>query len=300
MRSIVSQLLRHLRGHSANLEDVLGDLIKAKEWGGGTLRSAKELAGFASRAASLLSQKPLVVVDALDECKDVQIIVDLLSDLPFVSMEDMADKLSADIELHVTRELDARRRLRDLDSGFKMEIRSVLCDKADGMFRWAQCSIDTLDRSYTRKDVRIALGTLPRGLDETHERILLAIDAETLAGQLVSYKLVLIQVFSYTYGFSLTVNSFSAELRRKPPLVGYHPCGHVVKSNHIHCTPHFVQREIGHCIPFSMSNANHLDATIFYAQPREYVDCIRFNSFSHQSQILLREADGSLDYIQSA
>ncbi|KAF8134005.1 hypothetical protein EV363DRAFT_1214744, partial [Boletus edulis] len=207
MRSILSQLLRHLRGHSANLEDVLGDLIKAKEWGGGTLSSAKELAGFASRAASLLSQRPLVVVDALDECKDVRkliqalmmvkdyvrlfvasrplhIIVDLLSDLPFVSMEDMADKLSADIELHVTRELDARRRLRDLDSGFKMEIRSVLCDKADGMFRWVQCSIDTLDRSFTRKDVRIALDTLPKGLDETYERILLAIDAETPAGQL--------------------------------------------------------------------------------------------------------------------
>ncbi|KAF8133986.1 ankyrin repeat-containing domain protein [Boletus edulis] len=116
--------------------------------------------------------------------RPLHIIVDLLSDLPFVSMEDMADELSADIELHVTRELDARPRLRDLDSGFKMEIRSVLCDKADGMFRWVKCSIDTLDLSFTPKHVRIALETLPKGLDETYERILLAIDAETLAGEL--------------------------------------------------------------------------------------------------------------------
>lgn len=95
-------------------------------------------------------------MDALDECKDVRkliqalvvikghvrlfvtsrplyIIIDDLSDLPFVSMDDMADKVSADVELHVNRELVARPRLRDLDSEFKTEIRSVLCDKADGM-----------------------------------------------------------------------------------------------------------------------------------------------------------------------
>lgn len=156
MRSIISQLLRQLRGRSVDLGNLFDDLVKAKEWGGGTLNNAKALAGFASRAARLSSQKPLVVVDALDECKDVRrliqalmvirghvqlfvtsrplhIIMDDLSDLPFVSMDDMADELSADIELHVTRELDARQRLRDLDSGFKAEILSVLCDKADGM-----------------------------------------------------------------------------------------------------------------------------------------------------------------------
>ena len=156
MRSILSQLLRQLHGRSVDLGNAPDDLLKAKEWGGGTLNNAKELAGFASRAVKLSSQKPLVIVDALDECKDVRnliqalmvirghvrlfmtsrplnIIVDGLSDIPFVSMDDIADKLSADIELHVDRELDARPRLRDLDSGFKAEIRSVLCDRADGM-----------------------------------------------------------------------------------------------------------------------------------------------------------------------
>jgi predicted RecB family endonuclease len=156
MRSILSQLLRQLRGRSVDIGNVLDGLIKAKEWGGGTLSNAKELAGFASHAARLSSQKPLVVVDALDECKDVRkliqalmvmrghvrlfvtsrpwhIIVKDLSDVPFISMDDMADKLLEDIALHVTRELDARHRLRDLDSGFKTEIRIVLCEKADGM-----------------------------------------------------------------------------------------------------------------------------------------------------------------------
>ena len=156
MRSILSQLLRQLHGRSVDLGNVFDKLIKAKEWGGGTLNNAKELAGFASHAARLLIRKPVVVVDALDECKDARkliqalmeierhvrffvtsrplyAIVSDLSGVPFVSMDDMADELSADIELHVTRELDARQRLRGLDPRFKTEIRSVLCDKADGM-----------------------------------------------------------------------------------------------------------------------------------------------------------------------
>lgn len=156
MRSILSQLLRQLRGRAVNPTNIFDDLIKAKEWGGGILGNAKELARYVYRAARLLSQKPLVVVDALDECKDVQkfiqalmvikghvrlfvtsrplhIIADGLSNLPFVSTDDTANRVSADIELHVTRELDARPRLRDIDSKFKTEIRSVLCNKADGM-----------------------------------------------------------------------------------------------------------------------------------------------------------------------
>jgi len=156
MGSILSQLLRQLHGRSVDLGNVFDELMKAKEWDGGTLNNAKELAGLASHTARVSIQKPIVVVDALDECNDarkliealmeirghvrlfvtsrpLQVILDGLSEVPFVSMDDMADRLSADIELHVTRELDARYRLRYLDSGFKMEIRSVLCEKADGM-----------------------------------------------------------------------------------------------------------------------------------------------------------------------
>lgn len=156
MRSILSQLLRQLRGSGVDPGSCISDLTRAKERGGATLKNAKQLAEFASNVARLVVQKPLVIVDALDECKDVQellqalivlkdsvrlfvtsrplhVIMGDLSGLPTVSLDEMADGLSADIELHVTRELDARQRLRDLDTEFKTEIRSVLCKKADGM-----------------------------------------------------------------------------------------------------------------------------------------------------------------------
>ena len=57
-------------------------------------------------------------------------------------------------------------------------------------FRWIQCSIDTLSRCVTRKEVRGAIDSLPEGLDETYKRILLAIDAGTREGQLAKRALV--------------------------------------------------------------------------------------------------------------
>ncbi|KAF8550913.1 ankyrin [Imleria badia] len=213
MRSILSQLLCQRRGNGVDPGRWFDELMKAKERGGGTRKNAKQLAEFASHIADLVAQKPVVIVDALDECKDVpellqaimvmkgrvrlfmtsrplHAIMGNLSGLPFVSMDDTADELSADIELHVTRELDARQRLRDLAMDFKTEIRSVLCKKADGMFRWVQCSINTLNQCVTRKEVRNALNNLPEGLDETYERILVAININVREGQLAQRALV--------------------------------------------------------------------------------------------------------------
>ena len=131
MRSILSQLLHQLRGSDVDTGRLIDDLIHAEKRGGAARDNTKELAGFASRTARLCIKKPLVVVDALDECRDIeillgglnallgcvrlfitsrplQVIKDSLSGVPLVSMDDMAEKLSADIALHVTREVDSR------------------------------------------------------------------------------------------------------------------------------------------------------------------------------------------------
>ncbi|KAF8126505.1 hypothetical protein EV363DRAFT_1268265 [Boletus edulis] len=213
LRSILSQLLHQIRGTTINPGSLIDDLVDAKKRGGATRNNIKQLAEFACRTAKLFMKRPLVVVDALDECKDIEILLkglnvlkghvqlfmtsrplpvikDGLSGIPFISMDDMAEKLSADIALHVSRELDARRRLRVLDPVIKVEIHSVLCHKADGMFRWVQCSIDTLNRCVTLKELSRALNDLPEGLDETYERILLAIDTETRERQLALRALI--------------------------------------------------------------------------------------------------------------
>ena len=157
MRSILSQLLRHSRDENMVPEELVDDLVREKNGDIPILSNVKRLATFVSQTTKQLSPQPLVVVDALDECKDVeklldglltlakggmrlfvtsrplQVIKDDLPGVPFISVDQMASAVSADIVLHVTRELDSRRRLRDLHSGFKMEIHTILCDKADGM-----------------------------------------------------------------------------------------------------------------------------------------------------------------------
>ena len=57
-------------------------------------------------------------------------------------------------------------------------------------FRWVQCQIDTLNQCATKAEVREALDNLPIGLDETYERILVAIDIGSPEGKLALRALV--------------------------------------------------------------------------------------------------------------
>ncbi|KIJ07493.1 hypothetical protein PAXINDRAFT_19320 [Paxillus involutus ATCC 200175] len=101
-----------------------------------------------------------------------------LAGLPAIRLEVTKRAVSIDMELHITKELDAHPRLRILPVGLKEDILSALSAKADGMFRWVQCQIDTLTECGSAGDVRMASRNLPIGLDKTYERILRAIDGK--------------------------------------------------------------------------------------------------------------------------
>ena len=158
MCSILSQLLRKLcNATGQDLIKLVDDIVNGKTEGTMIAKHARSVAPFVSRAARQFSRQPFVVLDALDECQDVesllhaireltnggmrlfvtgrplQIIRDKFHDLPFISMDRMADEVSADIRLHVTREVDGDRRLRILEEKLKMEILTTLQTKAEGM-----------------------------------------------------------------------------------------------------------------------------------------------------------------------
>ena len=157
MRSLLSQFLRQLNRkmvHSGNLVD---ELINKMDEGASAISDVTRLARHISCAAKQFIQQPFVVIDALDECKDIeqlldaltelnkggarlfvtsrplQVIKDSFSGLPSIAMDAMKYAVSTDIKLHVKRELDSHRRLRIVDASLKKEINSVLCEKADGM-----------------------------------------------------------------------------------------------------------------------------------------------------------------------
>jgi hypothetical protein len=157
MRSLLSQLLQRFHRHAVHPGDLINELIEERDGGALIISNVMLLARYISRAAKQFNRQPLIVVDALDECTDVQgllnalaelrkggirsfvtsrplqIIKDSFSGLGSIDMDMMKYEVSTDIKLHVTRELDSHRRLRIVDARLKDEMYSVLCDKANGM-----------------------------------------------------------------------------------------------------------------------------------------------------------------------
>ncbi|KAF9224620.1 ankyrin [Gyrodon lividus] len=208
MRSLLTQLLRLANVDDVDCRDSVPELVEREAEGTEPPNDMKLLTCLV-RSAAKLHQQPLIVIDALDECKDVEkllnalkelndghirlfvtsrlerIIRDTLSDFPSISLQKMTRAVSADMERHIRKELDSRQWLRTLAPGLKKEVRSVLLDTADGMFRWVQCQIDTLAQCTSAGEIRKTLRSLPIGLDETYERILLTIDGKEFQGKLV-------------------------------------------------------------------------------------------------------------------
>ncbi|EWC43627.1 hypothetical protein DRE_01514 [Drechslerella stenobrocha 248] len=58
------------------------------------------------------------------------------------------------------------------------EIETALLEKANGMFRWVACQLDVLEKCMDPYNLRKALVSLPKTLDETYSRILCAIPEE--------------------------------------------------------------------------------------------------------------------------
>ena len=151
MCSLLSQLLQQFSSHIADPGNLIDELAKQK------LGSATNVARYVSRTAKHFSRQPFLVLDALDECKDIeellgaltelnkggirlfvtsrplQVIKEGFSDFPSIDMDTMKYEVSMDIKLHVKRELDSHRRLRIMDASLKEESYFVLCKKADGM-----------------------------------------------------------------------------------------------------------------------------------------------------------------------
>ncbi|KAF9225131.1 hypothetical protein BS17DRAFT_807512 [Gyrodon lividus] len=213
MRSLLTQLLRLANVNAVDYRDVVPELVQRRARGAAPPADMKLLTCLV-RCAAKLHQRPFIVIDALDESKDVEklldalkelndghirlfvtsrperIIREVLSDLPSISLQAMTSAVSADMEQHIMVELDSRRWLRILQQGLKWEIRSALLEAADGMFRWIQCQIDTLAQCTSAGEIRTALESLPIGLDETYKRILVMIDRNELQGTLVRRALV--------------------------------------------------------------------------------------------------------------
>ncbi|KIJ11896.1 hypothetical protein PAXINDRAFT_15228, partial [Paxillus involutus ATCC 200175] len=238
MRSLIAQLLRLQGVDGVDCLEAVSELVDHKAEGAGPPDDMNLLTRLVCRAAQKLKQ-PLIVIDALDECEDVEklanavkqlndghirlfvtsrperIIRETLSDLPSISLQNMSDAVWADMARHITIELDSRQWLTTLKSDFEEEIYYALLLGADGMFRWVQYQIDTLAECMSAGEIRERLNSFPTGLDDTYERMLLKIDGNEMERTFVQRTLVWLVAALEPLELSVIMEALKIDLVRR-------------------------------------------------------------------------------------
>ncbi|KAG9316928.1 ankyrin repeat-containing domain protein [Chiua virens] len=214
MRSLLSQLFHHFRDCGVDAGVLPNRILEEKRDGTLMLNDLDQMAHLVLRAAGRFPREPIILIDALDECTEVEKFLPALSTLihshirllvtsrplevfkdhfrkyPSLSLHAMGKELAADIGLHITQELYSHAQLRSADAKLKRQVREKLHKKADGRFRWVQCQLDTLKRCSSRQELQDVLDNLPGELETTYERLLSKIDERTSEAKLVRRALV--------------------------------------------------------------------------------------------------------------
>ncbi|KAF2667457.1 hypothetical protein BT63DRAFT_292722 [Microthyrium microscopicum] len=151
-----------------------------------------------------------LIVDALDESSEPDNVLRLLKDLwsreniphlhilmtsrkerdielslsGFVADEDCVSLQTKSVDEDIRRYVqycwdhDPKFKKWRKNSELKAQVEKSLMLKASGMFRWASCQMDELRKCINVKQLRNALVSLPKDLDETYERILCGIEEQ--------------------------------------------------------------------------------------------------------------------------
>lgn len=163
LRSLLTQLLRK---STKSWRESFQDLVHRKSNGSSPPVDLEMLCNLLLRALEL-HDRPIVVIDALDECKDYALLVKCLvrlrqegacrlfvtsrtlpeislafSGCPAIALDSMHDATRSDMKLHIEKEMDNRPKLVP----FKDEIVTSLLSKADGMLVFAFLARSMTDR----------------------------------------------------------------------------------------------------------------------------------------------------------
>ncbi|KAL9133097.1 MAG: hypothetical protein Q9175_005728 [Cornicularia normoerica] len=186
IRSLLSQLSMHCASVSPELETLYSSCMN-----GGRKPTFEALLETLHQMTTAF-ENTFIVLDALDECKERP---ELLADIErLVSWEDtdlrilatsrreknISALVNADIRAYVHDQLQTNKKLQRWQNKLEvqMEIEETLMKKANGMFRWAACQLDSLGICLTLPKLRKALAALPSTLNDTYARILCNIDPD--------------------------------------------------------------------------------------------------------------------------
>ncbi|KAF9233311.1 hypothetical protein BU15DRAFT_66706 [Melanogaster broomeanus] len=238
IRSLLTQLLWKSKDNWLPLFD---DLVDRKSNGSPPPVDLEILYQLLLKAVRL-HDRPVLVIDALDECNDYVKLTELLarlhnegscrvfctsrpfpdapkafSDLPIIDLHDMGDETLCDMKLHIEKEVAKYDKLTNL----RDEIVSSLLKKADGMFRWVQCQLHRLRDCRAKSNIQQVLATLPSGLYETYDKILSDINKKEFDGHIAKSILLWLVGALEPFSLGLLVEAVTFDLQRSETFSGF-------------------------------------------------------------------------------
>lgn len=89
--------------------------------------------------------------------------------------------IEGDIRACIYARLQTDRKLKrwQKDEYYLRMIETTLIGRTDGMFRWAACQLDALEKCIQPRQLRLALASLPKTLHDTYANILCSIDQDS-------------------------------------------------------------------------------------------------------------------------
>ncbi|TAQ86423.1 hypothetical protein B7494_g5250 [Chlorociboria aeruginascens] len=198
---LLKSLITQLSAQSENIPKPLLELYQNHKNRNNTPDDDALIAAF--RDIILSFHSAYIVFDALDEssnCEETLQFIKLLqewgldrlhflttsrqlSDIEEVLRDLATDKIclqdysdNDDIYFYIVDTLANDKALAKWPPDIREQILQTLLTKGDGMFQWVVCQLDMLKRCTSISSIKKAMTALPKSLDETYERILLAID----------------------------------------------------------------------------------------------------------------------------
>ncbi|KAH9073597.1 hypothetical protein EDB83DRAFT_84335 [Lactarius deliciosus] len=223
IRNLLPSLLIQLSAQSDPRRDILSQLYLAHDNGEEKPRVGV-MTQCLRDMLTITDQRPIyIILDALDECPNssgipspreqvVALVKDLVNlrlphlhicitsrpefdiraalgplALHAVSLHDESGQKQDIVDyVHSVVYSDSETMMKKWREGDKKMVVDALSEKADGMFRWVFCQLETL-RQCLPQSVRRTLNELPESLDETYERVMMEIKK---ANQVHAYRML--------------------------------------------------------------------------------------------------------------
>ncbi len=197
LKGLLKSMADQLFTHNHQTFEIMEESYNSHSCG----RSTPSLQDLKTVIRKLINKSAAVylVIDALDECEDIEDLLETLEEITCWkqtnvhilvtsrretciedSLKDIATNeisleesvVDEDIRSYVRHQLQHEKKYSKWSHDIRMEIETALLQGAHGMFRWVECQLNAIKGCLKLSLLRRTLKSLPKTLDETYTRIL--------------------------------------------------------------------------------------------------------------------------------